>query len=381
MAEDSSEAEEEEKDPPCEECKPGAPLWMATFADMATLLMAFFVLLLSFADTKVDKYKKVVGSLSNAFGMPTPRVMVKGTSLIEQEFSPSIAQQSVVNTPSQRSKDTTKSELELKQETDEKDSDIKSELKRLQKVLETEIAEGQVNVKIDQGRLVVELKGKSAGGGKNESPSEAKQRIDSAVQKKIDLYAKIATAQQELSSNIEVRDNSLNESLSNPNNQNGKDKQRSEGAIEKKIAELELELEGQIAAGFAEIERKGNQVIVRLGEKGAFSSGGAEIDPMGVVALRAVSEVMLKNKGKVTIAGHTDDTPILHHPKYRTNFDLSAARAAAVADSLSALLDVPRKRIDIKGYADTRPLVPNTSQKNREKNRRIEIIMDTNNPS
>ena len=381
MAEDSSDAEEEEKAPPCEKCKPGAPLWMATFADMATLLMAFFVLLLSFADTKVDKYKKVVGSLSNAFGMPTPRVMVKGTSLIEQEFSPSIAQATVLNTPSQRSKDPTKSELELKQETDEKDSDIKSELKRLQKVLETEIAEGQVNVKIDQGRLVVELKGKSAGGGENESPSEAKQRIDSAVQKKIDLYAKIATVQQELSSTIEVRDNSLNESLSNPNNQNGKDKHRSKGTIEKKIAELELELEGQIAAGLAEIERKGDQVIVRLGEKGAFSSGGAEIDPMGVVALRAVSRVLLKSKGKVTIAGHTDDTPILHHPKYHTNFDLSAARAATVADSLSALLDVPRKRIDIIGYADTRPLVPNTSQKNREKNRRIEIIMDTNNPS
>jgi chemotaxis protein MotB len=135
MAEDSSDAEEEEEEkaPPCEKCKPGAPLWMATFADMATLLMAFFVLLLSFADTKVDKYKKVVGSLSNAFGMPTPRVMIKGTSLIEQEFSPSITQATVINTPSQRSKDSTKSELELKQETDEKDSDIKSELKRLQR--------------------------------------------------------------------------------------------------------------------------------------------------------------------------------------------------------------------------------------------------------
>ena len=54
--------------PKCEECapcKPGAPAWMATFADMATLLMAFFVLILSFAEMNVPKFKQISGSLKN----------------------------------------------------------------------------------------------------------------------------------------------------------------------------------------------------------------------------------------------------------------------------------------------------------------------------
>ena len=50
-------------------CPGGAPAWMATFADMATLLMAFFVLILSFASVNVPKFEQVSGSLKVAFGV------------------------------------------------------------------------------------------------------------------------------------------------------------------------------------------------------------------------------------------------------------------------------------------------------------------------
>ena len=66
IEEDLEEQEEEE----CPKCPPvGAPAWMATFADMATLLMAFFVLILSFAEFNVPKFKQISGSLKNAFGV------------------------------------------------------------------------------------------------------------------------------------------------------------------------------------------------------------------------------------------------------------------------------------------------------------------------
>ena len=63
MAEDAVEEEEKEEEE-CPKCPPvGAPAWMATFADMATLLMAFFVLILSFAEFNVPKFKQISGHL------------------------------------------------------------------------------------------------------------------------------------------------------------------------------------------------------------------------------------------------------------------------------------------------------------------------------
>lgn len=52
----------------CPPCKPGAPGWMATFSDLVTLLLTFFVLLLSFAKTETARYEAAIGSLRNAFG-------------------------------------------------------------------------------------------------------------------------------------------------------------------------------------------------------------------------------------------------------------------------------------------------------------------------
>ncbi len=78
-------------DAPEEEVEEGAPAWLATFADLMSLLMCFFVLLLSFSEMDIRKYKQVAGSMSDAFGIqrdiPADEIP-KGTSVIAQEFSP-----------------------------------------------------------------------------------------------------------------------------------------------------------------------------------------------------------------------------------------------------------------------------------------------------
>jgi len=74
-----------------DDIQPGLPQWMATFADLMALLMCFFVLLLSFSEMDVLKYKQVAGSMAQAFGVQneiTADGIPKGTSVIAQEFSP-----------------------------------------------------------------------------------------------------------------------------------------------------------------------------------------------------------------------------------------------------------------------------------------------------
>ena len=77
------EPEPDAPEPDCPECKGGAPAWMATFADMATLLMAFFVLILSFAEMNVPKFKDVSGSMNDSFGVQR-KVPVVEPPLIRQ---------------------------------------------------------------------------------------------------------------------------------------------------------------------------------------------------------------------------------------------------------------------------------------------------------
>ena len=127
----SKEAEEEiveEKEEECPKCPPvGAPAWMSTFADMATLLMAFFVLILSFAEFNVPKFKQISGSLKNAFGIQRVMPVVeqpKGTTILSLNFSPSPSP-SVQETV--RQKTTLEEAPELEVKTKDKEADFSSE--------------------------------------------------------------------------------------------------------------------------------------------------------------------------------------------------------------------------------------------------------------
>lgn len=98
----------------CEECEAGAPAWMATFADLMSLLMCFFVLLLSFSEMDLQKFKQVAGSMDKAFGIQRDikaDAIPKGTSVIAQEFSPGVPQPAAIKIIKQQTDDDTKEEL------------------------------------------------------------------------------------------------------------------------------------------------------------------------------------------------------------------------------------------------------------------------------
>lgn len=109
------------------DCPPeGLPAYMGTFADLMALLMCFFVLLLSFSEMDVLKFKQIAGSMQFAFGVQNKvdvKDIPKGTSIIAQEFSPGKPRPTVIEAIMQQTIDVTKETLDF----DEPDEDEPSE--------------------------------------------------------------------------------------------------------------------------------------------------------------------------------------------------------------------------------------------------------------
>ena len=118
-----------------EECNcppPGLPAYMGTFADLMALLMCFFVLLLSFSEMDVLKFKQIAGSMKYAFGVQNKvevKDIPKGTSVIAQEFSPGKPSPTVIEAMMQQTEDITQQTLEFELPTEEEEKEGDGEKK------------------------------------------------------------------------------------------------------------------------------------------------------------------------------------------------------------------------------------------------------------
>ncbi len=266
---------------------------MGTFADLMSLLMCFFVLLLSFSEMDAMKFKRLAGSMAQAFGVQNKINMndpPKGTSIIAQEFSPGRPEPTPINEIFQRTQDIT--EMSLRVDCSE----------------EFDVEQGE--------------EGYDAG---------VKERVKKVL--------------EELEENTE-----------------------------KMAYELADALSDQIIAGEIEIETEGRKIIIRIREKGSFGSGTATLKPAYREVLAEVRSVIALKPGQVKVEGHTDNIPI-KTSRFRSNWELSSARAVSVAHELMRGNALESKRFEVSGLADTRPKANNATPENRAKNRRVEIVM------
>jgi chemotaxis protein MotB len=251
-----------------------------TFADLMSLLMCFFVLLLSFSEIDAQKFKQIAGELSAAFGVQrdVPAVEIPmGTSIVFDNFSSAPPDPTVIN--------------EIKQTT----TDQKPELDTL------------------------------------------RGAVDSATK----------AAEQE--------------------------------KMQEQLEQLRKVLEPALSDGRINVTQEQHRIVIRVEEKGSFPSGTAKLTWEFESLLLEMAEVLASIPGKLTIEGHTDDVPI-RTDRFYSNWDLSAARAASVANALLASGTVEPDRLAVKGLADTTARVDNDSAENRAKNRRVEIIIDLSDP-
>lgn len=310
----------EEEDRP----RRGAPAWMVTFADMTTLLLAFYVLVLSFSDLNVNRFRDVSGSLQKSLGDKDAMRSVPGPP----------AQTQLAAGP-------TSGVLPLSEQ-------LARDLANLQTVLSAEVTSGKIQLRADKDRLVLQVPGQRSAEGV-------------LSQETLDLYGRIADAQAKVQSLVEVRV--------------GNGAGTADDGVGLQFAAIRDALVTEIADGTTQVARDGEHIVVTLAEQGSFYPGSAELSPAFLPLLSKIGLSVKGIGGEVTIEGHTDSVPIGNSDRFRSNWDLSGARSAAVADYLTDRAGVTRERIAVRGLADTRPLAPNDTKEGRAKNRRIEIIL------
>lgn len=142
----------------------GGAGWIMTFADLMSLLMCFFVLLLSFSEIDVQKYKQVAGSMKFAFGVQREvkaDEMPKGTSLIMDKFSPGKPDpMAVMRTMKQQTVDDTQPELET--EKYQMEQQINSMAEKLKEKLEEAIQEGLLDILLNETRVAIRIREKNS---------------------------------------------------------------------------------------------------------------------------------------------------------------------------------------------------------------------------
>lgn len=284
---------------------PGAPMWLATFADLMSLLMCFFVLLLSFSEMDVMKYKQIAGSMKYAFGVQNKvevKDIPKGTSVIALEFRPGRPDPTPIEIINQQTNEMTEPTLDFQAGEDD-----------------------------------------SAGGTQQQNGSQRGGEASATAQETADAVKAEAAAAQD--------------------------------KINQQVKKMAQELNKEITDGAIEIESLGQQIIIRIREKGSFASGSGFLQPRFKPVVRSVGELLKDVPGIITVSGYTDDMQISDE-LYSSNWDLSSKRAVAVADVLLQVKGFDPKRMKVVGMASNNPIVPNDSPDNRARNRRVEIAIE-----
>ena len=142
--------------------------------------------------------------------------------------------------------------------------------------------------------------------------------------------------------------------------------------------ELSKSLQDEIVKGNITIQQVQDRLTINMVDRVLFDSGQAQVKPAGVEVLTQVGDVLNKITDKqIRIEGHTDNVPISPklQSRFKTNWELSTARATTVVRHLIDRGGVDRQHLSAVGYADTHPLASNDSEVGRSSNRRIEIVL------
>jgi chemotaxis protein MotB len=126
--------------------------------------------------------------------------------------------------------------------------------------------------------------------------------------------------------------------------------------------------------GKLKVIRRGNELVLRMDAAVLFESGGDVLDENAGPALEAIADEVRERNVRVRVEGHTDDVPI-STARYRSNWDLSTARATSVVAILAKAGKLAPSRLSAMGYAEFQPIAPNDTPEGRSQNRRVDFVL------
>jgi chemotaxis protein MotB len=133
----------------------------------------------------------------------------------------------------------------------------------------------------------------------------------------------------------------------------------------------------EIKEGKVEVSMTPRGIVVSLKQAAFFPSGADGVDPGTFTTMEKVAAALKAVSNPVRIEGHTDAQPI-HTARFRSNWELSAARSIAIMELLAARFQIVHERMSIAGYADTVPVADNDTAEGRARNRRVDLIILNN---
>jgi len=153
-----------------------------------------------------------------------------------------------------------------------------------------------------------------------------------------------------------------------------KDKELSE--LERAKRELEESLKKEIGEYQAKLEMTERGLVITFLSEVFFDSGKDMVKEDGKITLDKVAEVLNRDvpNSAVAVEGHTDNDPI-KYSGWKSNWELSSARALAVVHYLVDACKVEPQRLSANGYGEFHPVAPNDTAQNKQKNRRVEIVI------
>ncbi len=144
------------------------------------------------------------------------------------------------------------------------------------------------------------------------------------------------------------------------------------------IEALRLDLDEALRKNNIKVQQIENLTVIELGQTALFPSAQVDLTTEGKAVVEEIAAALNRYPDySIRIEGHSDSLPLNQELKYRytSNWELSAIRAATVAKYMIYALEVPRERVSIAGYSDTRPIADNQTPEGRAENRRIRAVI------